>query len=214
MPSTGRRGQSLLLGGAGLFLLAGCAAPKAPPPPVETPSLFILLPEPDGGVGQITITNSSGTQVLNQSRQGSTVLGTAGAPSRPFVVEDAQVQQTFGRTLNALPPEPVHFVLYCKDDSDDLTAESLALLPQFFRTVRDRSPADISIVGHTDTRGERDYNYKLGLRRANKVADLLATQGVDKNALDITSHGENDLLVPTRDQVAEPRNRRVEIIVR
>jgi len=220
MPSTGRRRspweRTLLLGGVGLFLLAGCATPppNQPPPAAKPPSLFVLLPDPKGTVGQITITNQSGTEVLSQSRQASTVAGTAAAPGTPFVLDDAQVQKTFGPTLNALPLEPVRFTLYFKGDSDDLTQESLAQLPQFFQTVRERSPAQISIVGHTDTLGERDYNYQLGLRRANKVADLLSARGVDRNALDIDSHGKDDLLVQTRDQVQEPRNRRVEIIVR
>jgi outer membrane protein OmpA-like peptidoglycan-associated protein len=209
-----RRDRSLLLGVACLLLLAACAAPTAPPPPAPKPSLFVLLPEPGGGVSQIEITNPSGTQVLNQSRQASAVLGAAGAPSAPLLLEDTQIQQTFGEALAALPPEPVHFMLHFKGDSDDLTSESQAKLPQFFRTVRDRSPTIISIVGHTDTVGARDYNYKLGLRRANKVADLLAAQGVDRNAVDIDSHGKDDLFVPTGDQVDEPQNRRVEIIVR
>jgi len=160
------------------------------------------------------ITTPSGTQILNQGRQASTVLGPGGAPSPPVVLDDARIQQIFGSVLATLPPEPVHFILHFKGDSDELTAESQALLPQFLRTVRDRSPVDVSIVGHTDTRGERDYNYQLGLRRANRVADLLATQGVDRSTLDIDSHGEDDLLVKTGDQVSEPKNRRVEIIVR
>jgi outer membrane protein OmpA-like peptidoglycan-associated protein len=215
MPSTRRRrerqGRSLFLATACL-LLAACAAPK-PAPPAPKPSLFVLLPEP-GEVGQITITNPSGTQVLTQSRQASAVPGVAGAPGPPFLLDETQIRQTFGKALATLPPEPVHFKLYFKGDSDDLTPESLALLPAFFRTVRDRSPADISIVGHTDTMGDQKYNYGLGLRRANRVADLLAAQGVERTTLDIDSHGKNDLLVATGDQVPEPRNRRVEIIVR
>ena len=39
-------------------------------------------------------------------------------------------------------------------------------------------------------------------------------QGVDPSTLDISSHGKDNPLVPTGDQVSEPRNRRVEITVR
>jgi outer membrane protein OmpA-like peptidoglycan-associated protein len=218
MPST-RRGSNLessvLLGGACVLLLAACATKEPPPaPPAATPSLFVLLPEPSGGPGQITITTPSGTQVLTQSRQASTVPGAGAAPSAPVILEEADIQRLFGSTLATLPPEPVPFVLHFKGNSDELTPESLALLPQFFRAVQDRAPADISIVGHTDTMGDRTYNYELGLRRANRVADLLVAQGADRNTLDIDSHGEDHPLVKTGDQVAEPRNRRVEIIVR
>jgi outer membrane protein OmpA-like peptidoglycan-associated protein len=52
------------------------------------------------------------------------------------------------------------------------------------------------------------------LKRARAVASILLGEGVDPSVLDITSHGENNPLVPTGDQVPEPRNRRVEITVR
>ena len=87
------------------------------------------------------------------------------------------------------------------------------LLAEVFRTVRDRGALDISVIGQTDTIGTREYNYQLSLRRARRVADLLAKQGMDRNILDIESHGEYNLLVKTGDQVREPRNRRVEITV-
>ena len=50
-------------------------------------------------------------------------------------------------------------------------------------------------------------------RRARRLRRLAAEQGVDRNILDIESHGEDNLLVKTGDQVREPRNRRVEITV-
>jgi outer membrane protein OmpA-like peptidoglycan-associated protein len=217
MPSQRRRSEhwdrSFLLGSACLALLAACATPK-PPPPAPPPNVFVLLPEPDGSAGQITITNASGQQVLTGSREASRVAAGGGAPSGPVVLQDSEIQQLFGPALATLPPEPVHVILYFKGDSDELTAESQALLPKFFQVVRERSPADVSIVGHTDTVGTQKHNFELGMRRAGRVADLLAAQGVDRATLDIDSHGKDDLLVKTGDQVSEPRNRRVEIIVR
>jgi outer membrane protein OmpA-like peptidoglycan-associated protein len=82
------------------------------------------------------------------------------------------------------------------------------------RTIRDRAPVDISVVGHTDTLGENDYNDLLSRKRAKAVAAILTGNGVDSSIIEITSHGKNNPLVPTRDQVREPRNRRVEITVR
>jgi outer membrane protein OmpA-like peptidoglycan-associated protein len=57
-------------------------------------------------------------------------------------------------------------------------------------------------------------NLQLSLARARAVAALLAAAGVDPASLEITSHGEANLLVPTGDNVPEPRNRRVEVTVR
>jgi outer membrane protein OmpA-like peptidoglycan-associated protein len=46
------------------------------------------------------------------------------------------------------------------------------------------------------------------------VRDLLVAEGIDPAMIQVTSHGEENPLVPTEDEVAEPRNRRVEVTVR
>ena len=209
MSAAGRRNRWILARAACCLALAACATAK----PAPKQNTFALLAEPEGGAGQISVVSASGTQVLSQPGQ-ATVVVVDKPPSQPVVLDEAEISRTFGDALAAMPVAPVHFILYFKEDSDDLTPESQALLPDFFRAVREHDPADVSIVGHTDTRADRDYNYKLGLRRANRLADLLAAQGVDRSTLDIDSHGKDDLLIKTGDQVPEPRNRRVEITVR
>jgi outer membrane protein OmpA-like peptidoglycan-associated protein len=72
----------------------------------------------------------------------------------------------------------------------------------------------VSIVGHTDTTGTRDYNFRLGLRRAERVRGRLQAVGAAPTELTVESHGEDNPLVPTGDGVSEPRNRRVEVTVR
>jgi outer membrane protein OmpA-like peptidoglycan-associated protein len=175
--------------------------------------VFLLIPDPEGKVGQITVTNRTGTQVLDQPRQGSTVQSANDAPSPPSTLDETEIKRIFGEALAAQPAAPARFILYFKDDSEELTPESEVSLLEGFRTIRARGALDISVIGHTDTIGTREYNYQLSLRRARKVADLVAKQGVDRNILDIESHGEDNLLVKTGDQVREPRNRRVEITV-
>jgi outer membrane protein OmpA-like peptidoglycan-associated protein len=209
-------------GGLGLLLalcLVACAAPKpAPPKPVELaapkPSVFLLLADPDGRTGQITVSNRGGTQVLDQPGQATRVAAPDQAPTAPAPMDEAEVRRVFGDALAAQPGEPARFILYFIGDSDDLTPDSLALLPAVAQSIRDRRAGDVGIVGHTDTRGSREYNYRLGLRRATRVANLLVARGVDRALLDLDSHGKDDLLVPTGDGVNEPRNRRVEITVR
>jgi outer membrane protein OmpA-like peptidoglycan-associated protein len=203
---------SLVGGYVCLMLLASCAAP-GPPSPVPKRSMFLLIPDPEGKVGQITVTNRTGTQVVDQHHQASTVQSADDAPSPPSTLEETEIKRIFGEALAAQPASPARFILYFKDDSEELTPESEVLLAEVFRTIRGRGALDISVIGHTDTIGTRDYNYQLSLRRARKVADMLVVQGVDRNILDVESHGEDNLLVKTGDQVREPRNRRVEITV-
>ena len=204
---------SLVGGCLCLMLLASCAAPGLPPSPAPKQSVFLLIPDPEGKVGNITVTNRTGTQVVDQPHHASTVRSSDDAPSPPSALEETEIKRIFGEALAAQPAGPARFVLYFKDDSEELTPDSEALLAEVFRTLRDRGALDISVIGHTDTIGTREYNYQLSLRRARKVADLLVLRGVDRNVLDIESHSEDNLLVKTGDQVREPRNRRVEITV-
>ncbi|MFA5808068.1 MAG: OmpA family protein, partial [bacterium] len=135
-------------------------------------------------------------------------------PGLPTVMPGQEVLAIAGPALAALPKPPARFILYFEHDSVDLTVESQALLPKVLGAIRDRAPVDVSVVGHTDTVGKKEYNYGLSLKRARAVASILRGKGVDPSVLDIASHGEENPLVPTGDQVSEPRNRRVEITVR
>jgi len=62
--------------------------------------------------------------------------------------------------------------------------------------------------------GKEAYNTGLSQRRASYVRDVLVSRGVKPNTLFISFYGKARPLVPTQDEVPEPRNRRVEIIVR
>jgi outer membrane protein OmpA-like peptidoglycan-associated protein len=80
--------------------------------------------------------------------------------------------------------------------------------------LRSRPFPDVAVIGHTDSTGTSESNAALGLTRANTIRNLLVQAGVSPDVIEVTSHGEADLLVKTGDGVLEPRNRRVEITVR
>jgi len=124
------------------------------------------------------------------------------------------VTRLFGEALAALPPAPRHFTLQFKFESDALTDESAALVPTILEAVRALQVPEVVIIGHTDTMGDRKSNLALGLRRATAVRGILVQAGLPAATVDVTSHGEADQLVKTRDNTPEPRNRRVEITVR
>lgn len=69
------------------------------------------------------------------------------------------------------------------------------------------------VVGHTDRAGSNAYNDALSLRRANAVADLMASMGIDRGKMRISAEGETNPRVPTEDGIRSPENRRVEITV-
>jgi outer membrane protein OmpA-like peptidoglycan-associated protein len=141
------------------------------------------------------------------------VAGSA-APTPAAVVDEASVQKIFGATLNDLPGPVQRFNLYFQLESDELTEESRALLPDIIRTVNDRPVADVTVIGHTDTTGTAAANYELGLKRASAIRTWLVSSGVGAALVEVASHGEGDLLVSTPDDTAEARNRRVEVTVK
>ena len=129
-------------------------------------------------------------------------------------LSQADVTRFFGDALSALPPVPRRFTLYFLFESDDLTEDSRALVPEILSAIKERPVQDIVMVGHTDTMGITQANYELGMKRAMFVRDLLVQAGLDTFTIDATSHGEAELLIPTPDETPEPRNRRVDIVVR
>ena len=174
----------------------------------------MLLPDPDGKVGSVSVSNEEGTQILTQAGQAAEVVSLKKPPAEPFQMEEQKIKEVFGTALEAAPQLPAKYILYFKIDSTDLVDESLALLPEIIAEIEKRGSTDTSVVGHTDTAGAKEYNYKLSLGRAKIVAEQLISQGVNAGILQIDSHGEEILLIKTEDDVHEPRNRRVEVTVR
>jgi peptidoglycan-associated lipoprotein len=69
----------------------------------------------------------------------------------------------------------------------------------------------ISIEGHTDERGGREYNLALGQKRAEAVAKALALLGVNDNQVEAVSFGKERPAVQGSDEAAWAKNRRAEL---
>lgn len=197
--------------GALLLLAASCAAAPCRRPAAR--DVVILLPDAGGKAGAIVVAAGGAERLLSEPGQAVSVAAGA-APGQPFVMSDAEIRDAVGAALDALPQRPLRFVFYFEQDSSALDGESAATMGDALRAIKERDAADISVVGHTDTVGDKAYNDRLSLERARAVAALLVAGGVDRSILEIASHGKDNPLVPTGDQVAEPRNRRVEVTVR
>ncbi len=174
----------------------------------------MLLPDDNGTVGSITVRNPQGSQTLDEAWQGTTVATAEAAPEVPTLLAADEVKARFHDAL-AAQAEPVRrFILYFEKGSKELTNESQALIPEVIATIHERRSVDTSVVGHTDTVGSNEANMRLSKERAAIIVTMLADAGIDPRVLETSSHGERNLLVPTDDEVSEPRNRRVEITVR
>lgn len=177
-------------------------------------NVVVLLPDPEGKVGKVTLSNSAGSQTLDRAGQAVFFSDAGSAPRAPETMAPEEIQRRFGEALAARPSQPVGFILYFAPNSTELVESSRDQLPQIIAAVKRRESVDVSVVGHCDTTGDDAYNLRLSRERAETVARQLTAQGVDPKTLEITSHGKRRLLVPTADNVSEPRNRRVEVTVR
>lgn len=187
-----------------IVALAGCG----------TRSMVVLIPDPDGNVGQVVVTNEGGQQVLDDTNQSVQITDQETTPSEITILSDDEIRATFSEALAAQPLLPVKFILYFLQDSNELTDESKAVLPQIIQTIQKRGATEIVISGHTDTFGENEYNYVLALYRAKVLRDILVSNGAVLSNITVTSHGEGNPLIKTEDNVAEPRNRRVEVVIK
>jgi len=177
-------------------------------------TLIALLPDPESGVtGRARVNNEFGIANLAAPRAATSVKAD-GPPGAITAISEDDVTRLFGAALKALPPEPKHFTLYFKFESDALTDESSQKVSEILSAVKRLSVPEVVVIGHTDTLGDRDANIALGLKRAMSVRNVLLDAGIAASMIAVASHGEADLLVKTGNNAAEPRNRRVEISVR
>lgn len=189
-----------------LLFVGGCC-----PSPYDPDNLFVLTADPDQNVGSISVKNEAGEQIMTKARQGAEVKDASTAPAEPVILDQATIDRLFGDVLSARPQPPQRFLLYFQDGTGDLTADSQKRFQEIMDQVQQHPPLLIRIIGHTDTVGSARENMRLGLQRAMAVKRLLLYHEFDPNRIETQSHGEQNLLVRTDNEVAEPQNRGVEV---
>ena len=172
----------------------------------------MVLPSSDGHVGAIAVRGSGAPQVIDKAYGAQRAMPDGTLQARQMTA--AEVREAFGATLDALPGKPASFTLYFLEGRDELTDESRAELEKVFGELRRRPLPDILVTGHTDTVGGLAYNDRLSLARAERLREMLVALGIPADRIQAAGRGKRELLVATDDNVAEPRNRRVEISVR
>lgn len=193
-------------------LAVGCAAP---PPPVPTLRV-ILLPQKDaqGQPIQTAVNVSTGGEAMVLDKPLATAeFDPKGKLAQRIATLD-EVQARYGNVLKIQPPSDETFALSFLPGTSDLTPESMAQLPKLVARAKARAGGEILVFGHTDRVGSVEANDKLSQQRADAIAALLRSEGLPADLVTATGKGERQPLVPTEDEVAEPRNRRAEIIIR
>ncbi|MEO3429536.1 OmpA family protein [Pelagibius sp. CAU 1746] len=175
---------------------------------------FVLLEEEDGSTGAITVRNEAGSRTVSEAGTVTQVASAQAAPSEPEAISQEEIDKTWGATLQANPLKPRSFLIYFITGTDILTEQSRRQLPDILDSIKEYPAPEVAIIGHTDTVGSAARNAQLARDRAAAIRDVLIGEGLDRNLIEVDSHGESNLLVATPNDTDEPRNRRVEVTVR
>jgi outer membrane protein OmpA-like peptidoglycan-associated protein len=183
-------------------LLVACATPQGQ---------VVLLPDTQGKDTAVSIKQDGGELLLNKPYAAADLTS---AGPKPATSSAAQVQARYGGALAARPLAPAQFTLYFVEGKDEFTAESKREFDGVFAEIAKRPVPDVLVIGHTDTVGTDAFNDALSRQRAEVVRNALVARGIATQNIVVIGRGKRELVVATGDGVAEPRNRRVEILVR
>lgn len=185
---------------AASFLLSACVSERV-----------VLLPSADGHHSAVVVRDSAGEQLIQTPYTGT--IRRFGS-NTPVETSAEEVKARFGSALAAQPQRPTTYLLYFETGGNQLTEASRNDFERMRKEIAERAAAEVLVVGHTDRVGSQEGNDSLSKRRAEMIREQLVVSGVDASRVDAVGRGERDPLVPTADEVAEPKNRRVEIILR
>jgi peptidoglycan-associated lipoprotein len=103
-------------------------------------------------------------------------------------------------------------VVYFDLDRDALRPEFQALVGCHAKYLRDRPTSRMTLEGHADERGSREYNLGLGERRGNSVSSAIQANGGSGSQQTVVSYGEERPVCTASNEDCWAKNRRVEII--
>jgi peptidoglycan-associated lipoprotein len=120
----------------------------------------------------------------------------------------------------ATPGSQAHFLanitsdrIFFDTDQSNVDAEDQAVLRSQAQWLTSYPAARITIEGHADERGTRDYNLALGERRANAAKNYLVSLGVDAGRITTISYGKERPEAIGSDEGSWSRNRRAVTVV-
>ncbi len=135
-------------------------------------------------------------------------LGGVSAPPPADVMPPVEAGQM---PLTPMAPEDAKYLVFFDFDSSRVDQGGNSVIDSVATEIAKQNISSVNVIGHADTSGSKKYNQRLSMKRANAVREALIARGVNANLLMVDSRGEDELMVPTADDVREPANRRAEI---
>ncbi|MCH9806585.1 MAG: peptidoglycan-associated lipoprotein Pal [Alphaproteobacteria bacterium] len=151
----------------------------------------------------VTLAGLTVTACANKTMQpDSAQLGPGGAAGGPVV---PGTQRDFSVNVGD--------IVYFTTDSTDLTAEARQTLQKQVQWLRQYPQFTITIEGHADERGTREYNIALGARRATSVRKFLSRNGVNARRIRTISYGKERPVAVCDDISCWSQNRRAQTVL-
>ena len=98
--------------------------------------------------------------------------------------------------------------IFFATNKSSLTTASRATLRKQATFLRKNKNLNVTIEGHADERGTREYNLALGERRANSAKDYLMTYGISSDRISVLSYGKERPVDGGSSPLAWSKNRR------
>jgi len=136
-------------------------------------------------------------------------------------LDDAAEAQTYGteeddRSSMSSLDDPQSLlairIIYFEYDSSDIKSEDRATVEAHAAYLVANPNTNMTLEGHADERGSREYNLALGERRAQTVKRQMTLLGASPSQIRTVSYGEERPAIDNHDEYSWSQNRRVEII--
>ncbi|MCF8092936.1 MAG: OmpA family protein [Desulfotignum sp.] len=180
----------------------------------------ILLPQENEQVGAVSLNIGDQSVTLDKPY----AVGQSGK-MEVQMADPEEIEKEYGGLFKAelkrpkepspepSPPRLEQFTIYFQSNSTELVPKSEHLPGKIISLLRQLPPARIRIAGYADTVGTVENNMVLSRKRANLIAEIIATKDTGPNFIEIRGYGEHGLQVPTPDETSEERNRRVTVTI-
>lgn len=186
-----------------LFAMASCS---------NTKTLVVLLPDENSPDGAVAIEEGDRTTILDEPNNAVEV--NARGHVENVAITDGEVEEVFSKALAFQPLETISFLLYFEEGTTVVVPDSRKTLADLFEEVAQRQAVEVQVTGYTDTVGNLLDNDVLSQERAQTIKEMLVQKGLRADFIRAVGRGERELLISTPDNVREPKNRRVQVIVR
>jgi len=178
------------------------------------PKTTVVLLDSGKRQNAIIVANEKGQTRLDRVGSYVNLKDKATLVGKVQMMSKAELNERFSKVLASEPLKPITYIVYFKPNSTELTEASKSIFENALKSIESRSPCMVDIIGHTDTVGAGILNTKISLKRAKSIELLVKKSKIKILSLVSKGYGEEDLLVKTKNNKAEARNRNVEIFIK